>query len=43
LKSLRTFCDLCASAVNVFEGFFTAETQRSQRLLRENLKPGHHQ
>jgi alpha-glucuronidase len=35
--SLRNFCDLCASAVNVFKAFFTAETQGSPRLRKECL------
>jgi hypothetical protein len=36
LASLRKLCVLCASAVIVRKPVFTAETQRTQRLRREN-------
>lgn len=38
-NSLRTLCVLGASAVNVLKVFFTAETQRSLRLRRDQTDP----
>jgi len=37
ISTLRNLCVLCDSAVIVFIGLFTAETQRTQRLRREDF------